>query len=60
MSGASGAMAEERTFPADWADRSLDTLADPMGFVDACAVVVHESDPDDVTVRFAATVSWSL
>ena len=40
--------------------RSLDSLADPMGFVDACAVVVHETQPDHVDVRFAATVSWSL
>lgn len=58
--GTTGALANERTFPADWATRSLDSLADPMGFVDACAVVVHESTPDHVDVRFAATVSWSL
>ncbi|MCB9686138.1 MAG: hypothetical protein H6735_13945 [Alphaproteobacteria bacterium] len=58
--GTSGALTNERTFPANWASRSLDSLADPMGFVDACAVVVHESTPDHVDVRFAATVSWSL
>ena len=41
------------TFPAAWAERSLASLEAPQGFVDACAVVVHEAQPSDVWLQFA-------